>query len=510
MELIEDGVQGFIVPAGDVDLIARAIAWLTTHPSEAAQMGVQAQRKAAANGADFAADNLISGALAALGGISLTSENSALTPSWRQLSSGDRGRKNAYLSPFVGRRSALRTTASTRPARLDSSLVVFLYLTIAFFYAANVYHSSMSSILGYAKWVPLILLFPVVLYTAKRHNIRPANRGLSTRVALLLAAATVSTLAGPYADTGVFVLISLFLSLVTALSLGAIVFQRNAQARFFDVIADVGRGVITVSVVMAVFGINLGRGTGRFSGWTDNPNTLALMLAPTIVILAARVMEKQRGWAYLHAPFIAAGLYVLVLTGSRSSIGWIVISMMAIWLARTGIGFLSLAVVVGGLVLLAVGDAVFEYMLHFMARSGTGEFGALDTSLWSGRSEVWEIGLGLFEKNPLIGIGIGASQPVLSSLSYLFEQHQGAHFHSSYLTSMVETGIIGASIFFLIIIIAVVNGFRVARIYHSTPIRFLADTRSSLGAAGRGAGPRNRRDLDPVGWKTPMRCFSGC
>ncbi|MCW3835404.1 glycosyltransferase family 4 protein [Sphingomonas canadensis] len=64
-ELIDDGVNGFLVPAGDVAGIAAAMEALLADPARADAMGAAARATAIAQGEEFAAGNLISGALAA-------------------------------------------------------------------------------------------------------------------------------------------------------------------------------------------------------------------------------------------------------------------------------------------------------------------------------------------------------------------------------------------------------------------------------------------------------------
>lgn len=67
-ELVEDGVNGFLVPVGDIDGYVRAMNKLLTDPELARGMGAAARATAIAQGEEFAANNLISGALAAIEG----------------------------------------------------------------------------------------------------------------------------------------------------------------------------------------------------------------------------------------------------------------------------------------------------------------------------------------------------------------------------------------------------------------------------------------------------------
>ena len=64
-ELIQDGENGYLTSVGDVPGIANAIGKLLTDPQLATGLGKAARATAIAQGEEFAANNLISGALAA-------------------------------------------------------------------------------------------------------------------------------------------------------------------------------------------------------------------------------------------------------------------------------------------------------------------------------------------------------------------------------------------------------------------------------------------------------------
>jgi glycosyltransferase involved in cell wall biosynthesis len=66
-ELIEDGVNGFLVPVGDISGYAAAMSRLLQDPELARAMGAGARDQAMRQGEGFAAGNLIAGALAAAG-----------------------------------------------------------------------------------------------------------------------------------------------------------------------------------------------------------------------------------------------------------------------------------------------------------------------------------------------------------------------------------------------------------------------------------------------------------
>jgi glycosyltransferase involved in cell wall biosynthesis len=67
-ELIEDGVNGYLVPVGEVQGYVRAMQRLLDDTELAEAMGRAARATAVAKGEQFASANLIAGALAALEG----------------------------------------------------------------------------------------------------------------------------------------------------------------------------------------------------------------------------------------------------------------------------------------------------------------------------------------------------------------------------------------------------------------------------------------------------------
>jgi len=67
VELVDDGVNGYLFPVGDVDALSRCIlACLSLNEVDRAQLSAAAQRTATLYGHEFAATNLIEGALAAV------------------------------------------------------------------------------------------------------------------------------------------------------------------------------------------------------------------------------------------------------------------------------------------------------------------------------------------------------------------------------------------------------------------------------------------------------------
>ncbi len=237
------------------------------------------------------------------------------------------------------------TTAEAGPL-LPRPLVAGLYATIGTFYLAGIYDSQLAAQIATLKWLSLVFL--ILLAAPIRASSVKALPSRTVFPAMLLSAVAFSLFFSP----NLVVSVSTYASVVLVVTAGHFVARHLSTAarrrQFFDIIANTGRMVIASAAIMWPLGLNLGRGEGRFSAWTDNPNTLGLMIAPGLIILIANVIERQRGRLFQDAFFIVAGLFVLLQTGSRASILWVAVSVLAFWFVRAGVG---LSLYIGILVL---------------------------------------------------------------------------------------------------------------------------------------------------------------
>ncbi len=329
-----------------------------------------------------------------------------------------------------------RGTAGPLPRSWMWAVIVML----AVFYVANVYDRGISEQLFYLKWLTL----PPVIVTSWRAARRGAAASATPPSALplvligcaallsLLASSDIGEYAAPFA--------SLVLALVTAYALAFAITTTGAERQFFDAVALIGRLVIVSAAVMWLLGLNLGRGDGiRFTAWTDNPNSLALMLAPTLVILMGEALSRRSGWLLWSLPFLAVGLLLLTTTASRACLLWVLCSGLGFYAFRQGVGLsfvlAAVALMLGGLFWSEITSFVLGIVRHESATEAS--------DVLSGRSEVWPVGLRLFGEQPILGHGIGSSQSIMAEYEWLFVESQGLHFHNSYLTVAVETGVLG-------------------------------------------------------------------
>ena len=84
----------------------------------------------------------------------------------------------------------------------------------------------------------------------------------------------------------------------------------------------------------------------------------------------------------------------------------------------------------------------------------------------SSRGAIWEAGISLWMKKPLFGWGYGVNQE-LNSIKYLGNipgyGDYGFAFHNSYLSTIIEIGIIGLVIVLLHYVVIICNGIKVYR-----------------------------------------------
>lgn len=362
-----------------------------------------------------------------------------------------------------------------RPARLLQSrskglgriISFLLYVNFLVFYASYVYDARLSGVLSTAKWIPFLLLASSTIILGRRRFLGSISNIAVLPVLILVLLCFGLTVVSLGGYSNLLIGFGFITGVILSLMLADHINSNNGQIEFFDVLANCGRLVIAASFVFALLGISLGRGDGRFSGWTDNPNSLGLILAPAIVVLLAFCLTRRRGWLVWSLPFAVAGLYILFLTQSRASISWVLISFTCLVLARLGSGkvaFVSLVALAGFLAI--GGDFVVSSVLNIFSRT---DVHGSEVALLSGRAEAWAIAMELIAKQPVTGYGLGASQSILYDMSWRFTSHHGLHFHSSYLTILVEVGFVTLFIFTGLVVFALFKGFEEARSLRRRP-----------------------------------------
>ncbi|MDF7775445.1 O-antigen ligase family protein [Sphingomonas sp. AOB5] len=315
-----------------------------------------------------------------------------------------------------------------------------LLITVTAFYLSNTFNSALSQFLFSAKWLPLAALSLISLGMLTTRRVPPMP--ITTVLAMVVLLIVVATGAWRSVDRSFSVLsiATIAATVVTGYAISALLVATDSRRAFFDMLARFGRIMIALAAVMLVLRIDLGRG-GGFAAWTDNPNTLAAMIAPPVVVLFAGCLERRPGWQVWNLAFLIVGLYLIWVTNARATIVWIALSFLAFAIYRQGPRASLIAVMLGAILLIGWWYPIKMFFVDLLGLERT----LRDTGIspLSGREEVWRIGWNLFQERPLLGYGIGTSQDLLRQEQWRFVQHQGLHFHSTYIMMMVETGLFG-------------------------------------------------------------------
>lgn len=214
---------------------------------------------------------------------------------------------------------------------------------------------------------------------------------------------------------------------------------------------------LVLSMVLAMFIMD--RYTGNQINWMPGflsrskicgtfvwlgPNEVAAFFATyTFVLLGIFLNDKRKIRRVLFAVAIILNLYCTLFLYSRGA-------YVAILAGLVFISFLTNKKLILPLILLLIfWQAVLpEQVIERINQTQTEE-GTLDYSSQS-RFELWERGLNLFKKVPIMGVGFGM-------IPYMAEIGRGDT-HNIYIEILVEQGIIGIIIFLLLLWLCLKNG----------------------------------------------------
>lgn len=366
---------------------------------------------------------------------------------------------NAALSApgqFQFRGSATPRVLGGRPRKplLAKHVIFAIYFLVIAFYVAGIYLRPILFYMGLLKWTSLFVLVTVLsFYMTKVNGIAKGYRAFLP--IWLLAFLLPATFFSMRISDSVIFYCGIILTVAASWMLAGHISGKRAQAVFFGIVANVGRFVIASSFFCYVLGINLGRaGGGRFSGWTDNPNTLGIMIAPTILILITQILDGKARWQIWSMPFIMMGLVLLVSTGSRASLLWVLSGCFIIYAFKQGIGLVS------WLMLLAIAFIAIWWNQFESAVLGqlTRDNDNIYADVLSGRSELWPFGVEMFWEKPVLGHGLSMSPDMIDTIGQFLKQAQAQQFHNSYITVLVEAGAIGFIGVFVPILAALAGG----------------------------------------------------
>ena len=249
-----------------------------------------------------------------------------------------------------------------------------------------------------------------------------------------------------------------------ALVLGATVRRRHVR---WVMMAFVAGAALSVLWGAAKGGLSVSGGEvadleGRLQGGAGDPNYLAAVLVPAVMLAAGLAVQASAARRVLLAAATAVIAVGIVATQSRGGLvagGVCAVVALVIWRGRRGLILALIGLVVAVAVMFYVANPAAWHRVQ--AANGNG----------SGRVYIWNVAWRIVHDHTLFGVGIGQFPQVsphyvlkpgaLEYVHLIVDQH--APVHNVYLQLWVEAGIIGLLLFLGLVVTSLALGWRAAR-----------------------------------------------
>jgi exopolysaccharide production protein ExoQ len=207
----------------------------------------------------------------------------------------------------------------------------------------------------------------------------------------------------------------------------------------------------------------------RFAAGGSDPNSLAMTLAlalPMAWYLGMTHPKSSIRW--VCRLYLPVGLLGIALTGSRGGLITAMVALLIVPLAMTN---LSPGKLVSTIAMLGISGALAVAFVPdtLIQRFSTTSESVQDLSL-GGRFRLWQAGIHAFFQRPVMGYGTAAYKqaitPEMGSLTQLA--------HNSYISVLVEEGIVGLMLFLLMFLLVVGPILRLPRLERRFTLVLLA------------------------------------
>jgi len=264
-----------------------------------------------------------------------------------------------------------------------------LLATLILFIGACTFASTFTTIVNVTKWLALGALMIAAFAGFKGRRVPGVPAVLLIWIVLFLSIAAIGSLFGGEPYFGMPSLFSIVSVIATGYAVAAMLVATDSRRAFFELVGTIGRVMVAGSALFFLAGVDLGRG-GGFAAWLDNPNTLASVLAPGMVVFIAGCIERRRGWQWRHLAFLIVSIPLLWVTEGRSSFIWVGMAPLGFWLYRRGSWPAAVLAMAALIALIGWWEPII---------SGLGSFLQLDVDPTmtttvgplSGREEVWRV-----------------------------------------------------------------------------------------------------------------------
>jgi len=219
------------------------------------------------------------------------------------------------------------------------------------------------------------------------------------------------------------------------------------------------------AVMSAVVGL-LQSGGSRLAGGIGDPDTEAALLAAALMLDVGLIATLRSGSAARSLAVVGALIMVagLLATGSRG--GFVALAAVLVAAVLFGGRWRGRA---AGLMLVAAVLIPF-YLFAFASSAAVQHLGSSSST---GRTDLWKVGIKMWEANPIVGVGSGNFEtasihyvqqagPITRADLIVDTPHVA---HNTYLEIVDELGVPGFLMFLVIVIGSLAAAMRAARIY---------------------------------------------
>lgn len=226
-------------------------------------------------------------------------------------------------------------------------------------------------------------------------------------------------------------------------------------------------GLLQFYAVEFQVGDYINQATGRYTGFSENPNSLGMkMVYSTLALLWVSVGPKASNfisllkWAIIIITFIAF-LDVIILSASRKSLmsfGFVLILGLSFLIMNKGkkVNFIRLSFIVALIVFLA-----FSFTSSFINDTLIAE--RLEQGAQDLRYELFQEGINHGLDNPIMGIGVNNFR-VLNGI--------GSYSNADYPEVISSTGIVGAILYYFVFISLMVKSLKYSYSLEDRMLRF--------------------------------------
>jgi O-antigen ligase len=267
----------------------------------------------------------------------------------------------------------------------------------------------------------------------------------------------------PAAQAGAFRLLQMLV--IVFLVFAAV--RRGSDLRVFAW-SFIGGAVLTSLVPLFGFGPAAGENGERFGGYLGNPNNLAAVVLPALALAAFMLIGSSRRLEQVLLGVSCVILLVtLVLTQSRGGlVGLVTMAVVALLFAGPVRKRAVHLLLLGGL-------SIAAYFWFFASVAVRERATAFSGSESTGRIDLWHVSLRMFSAHPLHGVGLDnftvlAPGYLASDIDIqradLFLRGVGTQVHNTYMTVLVELGLVGEIAFIGFLVAVAAIGIRAVRV----------------------------------------------